>query len=118
MNIGLDLRPSLSKPTGVGAYVLSIAQRLPGLGPEHRFFYFSASMRERYPHREWPANVTLVDRRLPTNALNMAWNRLGAPALDRLVTLIHDIEDGRRELSIETFNELLATCKSASITAS
>ncbi|MET0743627.1 MAG: 2-dehydropantoate 2-reductase N-terminal domain-containing protein [Microvirga sp.] len=43
---------------------------------------------------------------------------LATPALDRLVTLIHDVEDGRRTLSIETFNELLATCTSASTIAS
>jgi glycosyltransferase involved in cell wall biosynthesis len=114
MNIGLDLRPSLSKPTGVGAYVLSIAQRLPGLAPEHRFFYFSASMRDRYPHRDWPANVSLVDRRLPTNGLNLAWNRLGAPALDRLVRapldLVHSphplIVPGKRAKHIVTLHDL------------
>jgi 2-dehydropantoate 2-reductase len=39
------------------------------------------------------------------------------PALNRLVTLIHDIEDGRRNLSFNTLNELIATCKSASTTA-
>jgi 2-dehydropantoate 2-reductase len=34
------------------------------------------------------------------------------PALDRLVTLIHDVEDGRRKQSIETLNELLKACSS------
>ena len=43
---------------------------------------------------------------------------LTTPALDHLVTLIHDIEDGRRTLSIETFNELVATCTSVSIIVS
>ncbi len=38
------------------------------------------------------------------------------PALDHLVTLIHDIESGRRNLSFDTLNELIATCKSASTT--
>jgi 2-dehydropantoate 2-reductase len=32
------------------------------------------------------------------------------PALDRLVALIHEIEDGRRPQSIATFNELLKAC--------
>ena len=31
MNFGLDLRPSLARPTGAGAYVLALAQCLPGL---------------------------------------------------------------------------------------
>jgi 2-dehydropantoate 2-reductase len=34
------------------------------------------------------------------------------PALDRLVALIHDVEDGRRPQSIETLNELLKACSS------
>jgi glycosyltransferase involved in cell wall biosynthesis len=114
MHIGIDLRPSLSKPTGVGAYVLSIARRLPGLAPDDKFFLFSASMRDRYPHREWPPNATLVDRRLPVNALNLAWNRFGLPALDRLVgaplDLIHSphplIVPGKKAKHIVTIHDL------------
>jgi 2-dehydropantoate 2-reductase len=34
------------------------------------------------------------------------------PALDRLVALIHDVEDGRRPQSMATFNELLKSCSS------
>lgn len=40
------------------------------------------------------------------------------PVLDRLVALIHDIEDGRRNLSLNTFSELVATCRSVSTIAS
>jgi 2-dehydropantoate 2-reductase len=32
------------------------------------------------------------------------------PAIDRLVALIHDIEDGRRPMAFETFEELLKAC--------
>src|SRR5688572_29672749 len=85
MNIGLDLRPSLARPTGVGSYVLALARRLPALAPEDRFFLFSASLRHRYPEREWPANAKLVDRRLPVRLLNYAWHRAQWPPLDRLV---------------------------------
>jgi glycosyltransferase involved in cell wall biosynthesis len=85
MIFGLDLRPSLSRPTGVGTYVLGLAARLPALAPDDSFHFFSASMKERYPARTWPANVRLVDRRVPVGALNLAWNRLGWPPLDRLV---------------------------------
>jgi glycosyltransferase involved in cell wall biosynthesis len=85
MNIGLDLRPSLSKPTGVGSYVLALARRLPALAPDVHFYFFSASLKERYPHRDWPQNVTLIDLPLPVRALNFAWNRLGWPPLDRFV---------------------------------
>jgi glycosyltransferase involved in cell wall biosynthesis len=85
MNFGLDLRPSLSRPTGVGTYVLGLAARLPALAPEERFHFFSASLKERYPDREWPNNVHMVDRQIPVAALNFAWNRLGWPPVDRIV---------------------------------
>ncbi len=77
MDFGLDVRPTLSRPTGVGTYVLGLAQRLPLLAPDDRFHYFSASIKERYPARPWPPNVRLVDRRLPVRGLNAAWNRAG-----------------------------------------
>jgi glycosyltransferase involved in cell wall biosynthesis len=85
MNVGLDLRPSLARPTGVGAYVLSLAQRVPELAPDDRFFFFSASLKSRYPRRTWPDNVAMVDRRIPVRVLNRSWHRLEWPPLDRLV---------------------------------
>jgi hypothetical protein len=62
MEFGLDIRPSLSRPTGVGTYVLGLAERLPALAPDDRFTYFSASFKERYPARDWGPNVRVVDR--------------------------------------------------------
>src|SRR3989304_10439363 len=76
MNFGLDLRPSLVRPTGVGTYVLGLARRLPAQAPADRFFYFSASLRDRYPITDWPANVSLVDRPPPGRAPHFAGNRL------------------------------------------
>jgi 2-dehydropantoate 2-reductase len=43
---------------------------------------------------------------------------VATPALDRLTTLIHDIEDGRRPLSFATFQELIEPCTSATMDAS
>jgi glycosyltransferase involved in cell wall biosynthesis len=115
MNIGLDLRPSLAKPTGVGSYVLALARRLPKLAPDDHFYFFSASLRDRYPITDWPENVTLVDRRVPVRTLNFAWNRLGAPALDRLVgaqlDLVHSphpliVPGGKRARHIVTIHDL------------
>ena len=85
MHFGLDLRPSLVRPTGVGVYTLALAQRLPRLAPQHRFTYFSSSLRDRYPAVDWPPNARLVDRRIPVRLLNLAWNRLGWPPFDTLV---------------------------------
>jgi len=114
MNIALDLRPSLVRPTGVGSYILSLAQRLPGLAPDDRFYFFSASMKDRYPARDWPRNAVLVDRWLPVRALNLAWNRLEWPPLDRLVgarlDLIHSphplIVPGRKARRVVTIHDL------------
>jgi 2-dehydropantoate 2-reductase len=43
---------------------------------------------------------------------------IATPAIDHLVALIHDVEDGRRELSFATFEELIKTCTSATTVAS
>lgn len=40
---------------------------------------------------------------------------IATPAIDRLVVLIHDVEDGRRPLSLATFNELIEICRSPSL---
>jgi glycosyltransferase involved in cell wall biosynthesis len=114
MNFGLDIRPSLSLPTGAGAYVLGVARHLPERAPADRFYFFSASFRDRYPANDWPSNVTMVDRRIPVNGLNMAWNRLGWPPLDKLVgaplDLVHSphplIVPGRKARLIVTVHDL------------
>ena len=114
MNFGLDLRPSLARPTGVGSYVLALARRLPALSPADRYWFFSASFKDRYPALSWPPNVTLVDRRLPVSGLNFAWNRLGWPSLDRLVgaplDLVHSphplIVPGKKARHIVTLHDL------------
>jgi glycosyltransferase involved in cell wall biosynthesis len=114
MHFGFDVRPSLSRPTGVGTYVLGLAERLPGLAPGDLFHYFSASVKERYPRRGWPQNVHLVDRRLPVRGLNFAWNRLGWPPLDRLVgaplDLVHSptplLIPARRAKRVVTLHDL------------
>ena len=42
---------------------------------------------------------------------------VATPALELLVTLIRDIEDGRRPMSLDTLKVLIAQCRSASTTA-
>jgi 2-dehydropantoate 2-reductase len=42
---------------------------------------------------------------------------VATPAIDRLVTLIHDIEDGRRPMAFSTFQDLIDTCTSATTAA-
>ncbi len=49
---------------------------------------------------------TEVDPQVATVAQIAASHGIDTPLLRRLVTLIHDIEDGRREMSADTFHEL------------
>ena len=44
-------------------------------------------------------------------------NGLGTPAIDCMVALIHDIEEGRRAMSFDTFQILIDTCHTASSNA-
>jgi 2-dehydropantoate 2-reductase len=43
---------------------------------------------------------------------------IATPALERLTTLIHDIEDGRRQLCFATFQQLMDACTSATMDVS
>jgi glycosyltransferase involved in cell wall biosynthesis len=114
MNFALDMRPALAQPTGVGSYALALGRRLPLLAPEDRFYFFSASLKDRFPAEPWPKNAKLVDRPLPVKALNYAWNRLGWPPLDRMVgaslDLIHSphplIVPGRTARHVVTLHDL------------
>ena len=49
---------------------------------------------------------TEVDPQVGAVAEIAAEQGIPTPLLSRLVALIHDIEDGRREMSQETFHEL------------
>src|SRR5262245_51490447 len=82
MKIALDVRPALSKPTGVGVYAGALAEALPPADPASSFTLFTSSLRERWPFPETRSNVRVVDRRIPVRALNVAWNRLEWPPIE------------------------------------
>jgi len=84
MRVALDVRPALSRPTGVGVYIGALAASLPRLDPASRFTLFTASLRERWSHPLAGPNVDLVDRRIPVRALNLAWNRMSWPPIEML----------------------------------
>lgn len=79
MKIGVDIRPLISKPTGVGMWLKGLLESLRGRS-EHRFIYFSSSLKDalpeslrtelpdgRFVHRKFP--VKLIDYLL----LNWLW---------------------------------------------
>lgn len=84
MRVALDVRPALSRPTGVGVYIGALANALPRLDPDSRFTLFTASFRERWSHPLPEPNVDVVDRHIPVRALNLAWNRLSWPTIEAL----------------------------------
>ena len=80
MHFGLDLRPSLVRPTGVGIYALALAHRLPRLAPQHRFTFFSSSLRDRYP--EWDVFAAMRARLDPAGTFaNDYLDRVLGPVL-------------------------------------
>ena len=91
MRIALDVRPALSRPTGVGVYIGAMATALPPLAPDSRFTLFTSSLRERWTKPLDGDNVSVVDRRLPVRFLNFAWNRLDWPSMEGLCGQEFDI---------------------------
>lgn len=121
LTIGIDLRPALSRMTGVGRYVSGLVGGLARLDSENLYVLFSSSLRERarpefFSHgaEDPPPNFELVDRRIPVFVLNALWHRLGRPSLDRLsgraIDLTHSphplILPSRRGRSVVTIHDL------------
>lgn len=84
MKVALDVRPALSRPTGVGVYIGALAATLPRLDANSHFTLFTASLRERWTEAVAGPNVHLVDRRIPVRTLNLAWNRFSWPPIEAL----------------------------------
>ena len=74
-----------------------LAERRRNAGKTHSGFWRDLAVRKRR---------TEVDPLLGAVAAEARRLGVATPALDRLIDLVHDIEDGRRELSIGTFDLL------------
>lgn len=84
LKIAIDVRPALSRPTGVGIYIGALAASLPRLAPVSRFTLFTSSFTERWSRPASGPNVDIVDRSIPVRLLNFAWNRLSFPSIEAL----------------------------------
>jgi glycosyltransferase involved in cell wall biosynthesis len=91
MRIVLDVRPALSRPTGVGVYVGALAEALPRRDGESRYTLFTSSLRERWSHPPQGSNVEISDHRIPVRVLNFAWNRLYWPRIETICGREFDI---------------------------
>ena len=79
-----------------------LAQRRKGAAKQHSGFWRDLAVRKRRTEvDELIGKVAEAGRRLA----------IATPVLDTLIRLVHDIEDGRRDLSKETFNVLLNQCE-------
>jgi glycosyltransferase involved in cell wall biosynthesis len=91
MRVALDVRPALSRPTGVGVYIGALADALPRVEPASQFTLFTSSLRERWTRAPAGPNVDIVDRHIPVRVLNFAWNRLSWPPIEDLCGRDFDI---------------------------
>lgn len=85
MNICIDMRPALSRPTGVGTYLQNLVGALAELDRQNQYYLFSSSWKERYPSDSYPANFRIVDRKWPVSALNYTWNHFSFPKIESLI---------------------------------
>jgi glycosyltransferase involved in cell wall biosynthesis len=92
VRILLDYRPALRHRTGVGEYAHELARALVATspGPAEELLLFSSSWKDRLPSDAVPG-ATVIDRKIPVRALNLAWHRLGRPRVERLAGRSVDI---------------------------
>lgn len=86
-----------------------LAQRRKGAAKQHSGFWRDLAVRKRRTEvDELLGKVSAAGRRVG----------VGTPLLDTLIDLVHDIEEGRRQISRDTFNVLLTQCEPGSRTIS
>lgn len=81
MRIAIDIRPALSRGTGVGMFIEQLALGLDRLDGDHKIFLFTSSWKERWLHTRLGRlqRTKVVDKRWPVGLLNFLWHRLGWP---------------------------------------
>jgi glycosyltransferase involved in cell wall biosynthesis len=80
VRILIDYRPALRQRTGVGQYAHEAAAALARRGEDH-VTVFSSSWKDRLP-ADIPAGTAPLDVRVPVRLLNLAWHRMGWPAVE------------------------------------
>ena len=85
MRIGVDVRPFLSRETGVGTYLRNLLFELARIDDRNEYCLFSSSWKERFPPEKVPpfARARLRDLRIPVRAVNFLWYRLSWPPFER-----------------------------------
>jgi glycosyltransferase involved in cell wall biosynthesis len=103
VRILLDYRPALRQRTGVGAYVHeTVRALLETTPPGESVVLFSSSWKDRLATEPALHGAAIVDRRIPVRLLNLAWHRLGWPAVEQLAGTTFDVVQGAHPLLIPT----------------
>lgn len=94
MRIGVDIRPFLSRETGVGTYLRHLLFELARIDTRNEYCLFSSSWKERFPPEKVPpfVNLRFRDLRIPVRAVNFLWHRMSWPPFERYF-------DGRLDLT-------------------
>jgi glycosyltransferase involved in cell wall biosynthesis len=82
MRICIDMRPALSRPTGVGTYVQNLVQALSEIDHQNEYLLFSSSWKERYNPVQYPSHFKIQDHHWPVRLLNFGWNHLSFPPIE------------------------------------
>ncbi|PWT92102.1 MAG: hypothetical protein C5B54_04085 [Acidobacteria bacterium] len=91
MNICIDMRPALSRATGVGVYLQNLVKALAEIDPENQYHLFSSSWSERYRNGTYGRNFHIHDQHWPGKFLHFAWNRFSFPSIESMLGIHVDV---------------------------
>jgi len=87
MRIVIDIRPFLSRGTGVGVLFRNLLTALGELDRDNRYLLFSSSWKQRVDGALFPgyANFEIRDHRVPVRLLNRLWHNYRFPPVEAFV---------------------------------
>jgi glycosyltransferase involved in cell wall biosynthesis len=111
MRIGVDLRPFLSRETGVGTYMRNLLFHLAGIDRDNDYRLLSSSWKERFPPEKIPpfARCRFKDLRIPVKILNLFWQKWGAPSFDAFFGESMDLTHSPTPLPLPTRGRTIVT---------
>jgi glycosyltransferase involved in cell wall biosynthesis len=84
MRIAIDIRPFLSRSTGVGVLFKNLLAELGAIDRENHYLLFSSSLKQRARHPVFDPypNFRVSDHRLPVRLLNHFWHNYRFPPVE------------------------------------
>jgi glycosyltransferase involved in cell wall biosynthesis len=98
----IDYRPALRERTGAGEYTHQLVRALTATCPPSALdvTLFSSSWKDRLVDVSELGPVSIADRRVPVRILNLAWHRLGWPAVETLAGGSFDVTHSSHPLLV------------------